>query len=63
MRVERLARAKQQTRLRSLAESLRSVARGISVEADGTAVVLRGRGLLRRWLSDSALRFSIRLDR
>ena len=32
----------------------------VMVERDGDAIVLRGRGLLRRWLGDARLRFAFR---
>ena len=31
----------------------------VMVERDGDAIVIRGRGLLRRWLDDARLRFSL----
>jgi hypothetical protein len=32
----------------------------VMVEREGDAIVIRGRGLLRRWLEDARLRFSLR---
>jgi hypothetical protein len=32
----------------------------VMVEREGDAIVIRGRGLLRRWLDDARLRFSLR---
>jgi len=32
----------------------------VMVEREGEAIVIRGRGLLRRWLDDGRLRFSLR---
>lgn len=41
-----------------LAGSIRAAVRGVQVEAEPSAVVLSGRGLMRRWLTDPALRFA-----
>ena len=32
----------------------------VMVEREGDAIVIRGRGLLRRWLGDARLRFALR---
>jgi hypothetical protein len=32
----------------------------VMVEREGDAIVIRGRGLLRRWLGDGRLRFGLR---
>nr|WP_315382664.1 hypothetical protein [uncultured Sphingomonas sp.] len=40
-----------------LAERVREAVPGVSVAVEGSAVTLSGRGLLRRWLADPALRW------
>lgn len=56
-RAEQLARAEQRRAIARIAAALHDQARGIAVEASGHGVVLRGRGLIRRWLVDPGLRF------
>ena len=56
-RAEVLAVAEQQRQVRRLATRMKDMLGGGSVEATDTAVVATGRGLLKRWLSDPALRF------
>lgn len=57
-RAERAASARASARIERMAEVVRS-AGGIDAERRGDALVLRGRGLVRRWLSDGELRFAM----
>lgn len=52
------ARAGQKRAIARIADALRGQVRGFSVEASAGAVVLRGKGLVRRWLDDAGLRFA-----
>lgn len=56
-RAEQLARAEQRRAVAWIADALDGQLRGIAVEASGDDVVLRGKGLIRRWLVDPGLRF------
>ena len=56
-RAEAIAR-KRQSRIAALvAERVAQVLATGAVELQGTQVIVRGRGLLRRWLTDPDLRF------
>jgi len=54
-RAGRIGRAAQASRLQAIAAELG--AKGVKVESDGDTIVLRGRGLAHRWLSNPMLRF------
>lgn len=56
-RGEALAREAQQRKLRQLADELRSILGGASVEVEEARVLVRGRGIIKRWLLDPSLRF------
>lgn len=60
-RGEQLARDMERRRLEQIAAGIRDL--GVSVASEGSTLVLTGRKLIRRWLSDPALRFVGRLDR
>jgi hypothetical protein len=57
-RGQRLAAAAKARTIDRLAADLRADVPGIKVDAGSDRIVVRGRGLLQRWLSDPALRFS-----
>lgn len=54
---EALARESQRRRVRELAERLRAVFGSAAVEVEEAAVLVRGRGMVKRWLIDPSLRF------
>ncbi|MES2001405.1 MAG: hypothetical protein V4444_03740 [Pseudomonadota bacterium] len=54
---DQLARARQHLLAARLAERLSSTIKGASVTVEETRVVVRGRGLIKRWLIDPELRF------
>ena len=54
-RAGKIGRAAQARRLQQIAAELG--ASGVKAESDGESVVIRGRALVQRWLSDSRLRF------
>ena len=56
-RAEELARAAQQRKVASVAETLRAMLGAIVVQAEDAQVVVSGRGLMKRWLVDPSLRF------
>ena len=56
-RLAELVRAEQQRRIARVASSLRAMLHGAHIETDGDRVVVGGRGILQRWLTDPALRF------
>jgi hypothetical protein len=56
-RGEALARGARQRALARAAERLRETARGARVRVEDGTIVVTGRGLLKRWLADPALRF------
>jgi hypothetical protein len=56
VRAERIAAAAQRRRLEEIAAAVR--ARGLFAEAGSSAVVIRGRALVKRWLGDPLLRFA-----
>jgi hypothetical protein len=57
---ESIARAAQRRRLQQIAAGLRG--RGVTVEVAADSVVIRGRRLVQRWLSDPLLRFAGRMS-
>lgn len=57
---EARARRAARRRARAIAERMRRVLRGATVEASETGVIVSGRGLVRRWLIDPELRFLAR---
>jgi fructose-1,6-bisphosphatase/inositol monophosphatase family enzyme len=56
-RGEDLARAAQQQKLREIAQQLRAVFGSGAIVTEEAAVLVRGRGLVKRWLVDPSLRF------
>lgn len=56
-RGEALAREAQGRKLRQLAQELRSILGSASVEVEEARVLVRGRGIIKRWLIDPSLRF------
>ena len=56
-RAEELARAEQQRKVAEIAERLKSLVRGASVQVEDAQILVSGRGLLKRWLTDPSLRF------
>jgi hypothetical protein len=57
IRAESIARAGQRRKLYQVAEQLRDVLNGASVEVEEARVLVRGRGIVKRWLIDPSLRF------
>ena len=55
VRAAKIGRATQARRLQQIAAELG--AGDVKAEGDGESVVVRGRGLARRWLSDPLFRF------
>ena len=56
-RGEEIARAAQRRKVREVAGYLRAVLGNASVEVEETRVLVRGRGIVKRWLIDPNLRF------
>lgn len=56
-RVTVLARTRQLRTIQRLASSARSELTGVDVTVADDSVVLSGRNVLRKWLSDSSMRF------
>ena len=56
-RAELLAAAEQRRQVQRLASRLKDMLGEGSVATDGAQVVVRGRGLIKRWLLDPRLRF------
>jgi len=56
-RGEALARESQRRRVRELAERLRETFGSAAVEVEEARVLVRGRGMVKRWLIDPSLRF------
>jgi len=52
-----IARAAQQRQVRLVAEQLRSILGSAAVEVEKARVLVRGRGIVKRWLIDPSLRF------
>ena len=56
-RGEMLARESQRRGVRELAERLRGTFGSAAVEVEEARVLVRGRGMVKRWLIDPSLRF------
>ena len=56
-RAEDLVRAKQDAKVRAVARQLRSLFGSAAVEVEEARVLVRGRGIIQRWLIDPSLRF------
>ncbi len=56
-RGERLARARQQVAIAHIMAVLSREFPGLRVEADQSQIRMSGAGLVKRWLTDSSLRF------
>lgn len=52
-----LATAAQQQKLRDIAQLLRATFGSGAIETEEAAVLVRGRGLVKRWLAEPGLRF------
>lgn len=62
-RADQLAQAQRRRAIRRIADDLSGKVRGAVVEAAPNEVVLRGKGLLARWLVDPGLRFIADMSR
>ena len=58
-RGERLATEAQRRKIAEVASQLRAMFGGGSIEVEETRVLVRGRGMIKRWLIDPSLRFLI----
>lgn len=58
IRASAVARAAQASRLQQIAATMRN--EGVAVEAGVDSVIVRGRGLVQKWLADPLLRFAAR---
>ena len=56
-RGEALARERQQLRLRELSGRLKGLFGESAVEVEEARILVRGRGIVKRWLIDPSLRF------
>jgi hypothetical protein len=56
-RGEQVALQAQQKQVRRIAEQLRMVVGVAAIDADEARVLVSGKGIIRRWLMDSGLRF------
>jgi hypothetical protein len=56
-RGEEIARAAQRRRVQQVAFYLRNVLGSASIEVEEARVLVRGRGIVKRWLIDPSLRF------
>jgi hypothetical protein len=56
-RGEQAARERQRERVRQLADQLKGLFGEGAVEVDEARVLVRGRGIVKRWLIDPSLRF------
>lgn len=56
-RVEELARERQRQKVRQIAEELKALIGDAAIEAQEARVLVRGRGIVKRWLIDPSLRF------
>ena len=52
-----IARAAQQRRLNAVARELRAILGSGAVEVEEARVLVRGKGMIKRWLIDPSLRF------
>ena len=58
-RGERLAREGQQRKVAEVASQLRAIFGSAAVEIEEARVLVRGRGIIKRWLIDPSLRFLV----
>ena len=56
-RGEAIARDAQQRKIAGVAQQLRSMLGGAAVQVEGAEVLVRGRGIMKRWLTDPSFRF------
>jgi hypothetical protein len=56
-RAEQLAHGAQQRRLQQVATQLRAMFSSTAIEVEEARVLVRGRGIVKRWLIDPSLRF------
>jgi hypothetical protein len=56
-RGEEIARAAQRRKVREVADYLGAVLGSASIEVEEARVLVRGRGIVKRWLIDPSLRF------
>jgi len=56
-RGEALARECRRQRVQALAQQLREIVGSAAVEVEEARVLVRGRGMVKRWLIDPSLRF------
>jgi hypothetical protein len=56
-RGEELARQGQQAKVQQVAEQLKSIFGTAAIEVQEAQVLVRGRGIIKRWLIDPSLRF------
>jgi hypothetical protein len=56
-RAEEIARIRRRAKVGAIAEKLRETLGETAVSVEEARVVVRGRGIIRRWLTDPALRF------
>jgi hypothetical protein len=56
-RAEQLAQDAQQRRLQQVARQLRAIFGSAAIEVEEARVLVRGRGIVKRWLIDPSLRF------
>jgi hypothetical protein len=52
-----MARKTQRRRIAGIVRRAQEEVQGVRVQAQESAVVIKGQGLIRRWLEDPALRF------
>lgn len=58
-RGERLARDRQRQKISEIAAELRAILGSSLVEVEEAGVLVRGRGIIKRWLVDPSLRFLV----
>ena len=56
-RGSQIARDAQQRRLREVADQIRAILGSGAVEVEEARVLVRGKGIIKRWLIDPSLRF------
>lgn len=56
-RAEDLVRARQSEKLQGIAAQLRALLDSAAIEVEEARVLVRGRGIIKRWLIDPSLRF------
>lgn len=56
-RAEEIAHARQQEKLRAVGQRLTALLGEAAVQVEEARVLVRGRGLIKRWLIDPSLRF------